>query len=79
MQPHEGKIGLADNVANLADDEDSMELPRLAFSIAEVAVMLRLSEKTIRRLIQRGLLKPLRATRHIRITRLELDHFLKRH
>jgi excisionase family DNA binding protein len=76
MQPHERKNGLANNLTNFVPPGDSKELPRLAFSIAEVALMLGLSEKTIHRLIQRGLLRPLRATRHIRITRSELERFL---
>jgi hypothetical protein len=35
-----------------------------------------LSVPTMHRLIQRGLLKPCRATRHLLFTRVELDRFL---
>ena len=61
----------------LQGPEHPSGLPRLAYSIGEVAEMLNLSEKTIRRLISRNLLKPLRATRHIRISRQELERFLR--
>ncbi len=45
------------------------------YSIKEAAVELNLSEATVRRLISRGLLRPSRAIRHIRIPREQLDEF----
>ena len=51
--------------------------PRLAFSVSEAAQMLGVSDKTIRRLIDRKLLRASRALRHLRIPKTELDRFLK--
>src|SRR5437016_4590162 len=39
---------------------------RLAFSVKEVALILGVSEKTVRRLVQRGLLRSSKALRHLR-------------
>jgi excisionase family DNA binding protein len=50
---------------------------RLAFSVREVALLLGISEKSVRRLILRELLHPSRALRHLRIPRAELERFLK--
>ncbi|MCP5524074.1 MAG: helix-turn-helix domain-containing protein [Verrucomicrobiales bacterium] len=50
---------------------------RLAFSIQETAAMLGLSDKSVRRLIWRGLLHPSRALRHIRIPKDEIERFLR--
>jgi len=52
-------------------------VPRLAFSIRETAQMLGVCEKSVRRLIERGLLKTSRALRHHRVTRQEIERFLK--
>src|SRR5713226_9475902 len=49
---------------------------RLAFSVSEAAEILGVSEKTIRRLIARGLLKPSRALRHLLIPKKEIERFL---
>lgn len=49
---------------------------RLAFSVSEVAQVLGVSEKTVRRLISRRLLHPSRALRHILISKKEIDRFL---
>ena len=51
--------------------------PRLAFTGSEAAQMLGVSDKTIRRLIDRKLLRAARALRHLRIPKTELDRFLK--
>ena len=59
---------------------DSGEDPlkgRLAMSVRETAMALGLSDKTIRRLIDRGLLRASRSLRHILIPRTEIDRFLK--
>ena len=50
---------------------------RLAFSIRETAQMLGICEKSVRRLIERGLLKTSRALRHHRVTKQEIERFLK--
>jgi excisionase family DNA binding protein len=48
-----------------------------AFKLKPAAVYLGgLSKPTMYRLIQRGLLKPNRATRHLLFTKAELDRFL---
>jgi len=50
--------------------------PRLAFHVREVAQMLGVSEKTVRRLKARGLLKPSKALRHHLIPRQQVEEFL---
>src|SRR5260370_38758027 len=49
---------------------------REAYSVREVASALAVSEKSVYRLIARGLLKPLRALLHHRLTEKELQRFL---
>lgn len=53
-----------------------MSLPRIAYKIGEVAEMCGVSEITIRRAIDRGLLKPCRAFRHPLIPADQLDKLL---
>jgi excisionase family DNA binding protein len=55
----------------------SSAVARLAFSVSEAAQMLGVSDKTVRRLIDRKLLRVSRALRHLRIPKTELDRFLK--
>lgn len=50
---------------------------RLAYSIQETAHMLGVCDKSVRRLILRGLLRPSRALRHLLIPKHELDRFLR--
>ena len=50
---------------------------RLALSVSETAILLGVSEKSVRRLIDRGLIRPSRALRHLRIPRWEIDRFLR--
>jgi excisionase family DNA binding protein len=50
---------------------------RLAYSIQETAQMLGVCDKSVRRLILRGLLRPSRALRHLLIPKHELDRFLR--
>jgi excisionase family DNA binding protein len=50
--------------------------PRLAFSVSEAAQLLGISEKSVRRLITRRLLRPSRALRHLLIPRKEIERFL---
>ena len=52
-------------------------LPRLAYTVEETARMLSVSEKTVYRLIERGLLKSSGALRHKRIAHTEIERFLK--
>jgi excisionase family DNA binding protein len=47
------------------------------YSLKETAVELNLSRATVRRLIDRGLLRPSKAVRHIRIPREQIDEFAR--
>lgn len=60
-----------------SNGEAEERLPRLAYSVREVAELLGVSEKSIRRLIARQLLRPSKALRHLRIPRAEVERFLK--
>jgi excisionase family DNA binding protein len=50
---------------------------RKAFSVRETAIALGISRTSVRRLIQRGLLRPNRALRHLLIPATEIDRFLQ--
>jgi excisionase family DNA binding protein len=50
---------------------------KLVYSVRDCAQALGVSEKTIRRLVARGLIRPSRALRHLLIPRTELDRFLR--
>ena len=52
-------------------------LRRLAYSVQETARLLGVCDRSIRRLILRGLLRPSRALRHNRISTEEVDGFLR--
>lgn len=52
------------------------KLPRIAVSIKTASIMLEVSEKSIRRLIERGLLKPNRALRVLRIPVSQIEELL---
>jgi excisionase family DNA binding protein len=60
-----------------SEAKDMLLLRRLAFSVRETAEMLGISEKTVRRLIRRGLLRPSRALRHLLIPKKEIERFLE--
>lgn len=60
-----------------SEPKDLLMLRRLAFSVRETAEMLGISEKTVRRLIRRGLLRPSRALRHLLIPKKEIERFLE--
>ena len=53
-------------------------IARLAYSIKETADALGVSPISVRRLINRGLLRPNRALRHLLIPAGEIDRFLSR-
>lgn len=59
------------------EQEHGREFPRLAHSIHETAAMLGVSDKTVRRLVDRGLLRACRALRHLLIPRTEIERLLK--
>jgi DNA-directed RNA polymerase specialized sigma24 family protein len=53
------------------------ELPKLLFTIKEAAYILSVSEKSIRRFLERGLLKSSHALRTKLITRESIEGFAK--
>jgi excisionase family DNA binding protein len=55
------------------DKENSTEFRRLTYSVQEVASMLNVNEKTVRRLVDRGLLKKADWIRHIRISHQSIE------
>ena len=57
-------------IPNIADSA------RLFFSVAEVAVMFGVSTKSVRRLLERGLLKSSNALRHKLSSRASVDAFI---
>ena len=61
---------------NSAERQDGVP-QRLAYSLKETAAMLGICEKSVRRLIYRGLIRPCRALRHILIPRTEIERFLR--
>jgi Helix-turn-helix domain len=56
--------------------EATVEVRRRAFSIKESAIIIGVSPISVRRLIVRGLLRPNRSLRHIRISEAEIERFL---
>jgi len=56
-------------------DKENKGLRRLAYSVQEVASMLNVHEKTVRRLVHRGLLKKSDSIRHIRISHQSVETF----
>jgi excisionase family DNA binding protein len=50
---------------------------RLAYSLKETAAMLGICDKSVRRLILRGLIRPSRALRHVLIPKTEIERFLR--
>jgi excisionase family DNA binding protein len=58
--------------------ESRTDIRPRAFSIAQAATILAISPVSVRRLIGRGLLRPNRTLRHIRITEAEINRFLAR-
>ena len=67
----------SENPSRTAPTIDQTKHHRLAYTANETAEMLGLSPKTVYRLIERGLLKSVGALRHKRITRTEIERFLK--
>jgi excisionase family DNA binding protein len=59
-------------------DKFAADLPHVVNTIAETAFVLKCSEKSIRRLINRKLLAASRGLRHVRITRQAIMDYLAR-
>ena len=56
-------------------DEKSY-LPQLVFTVEETAEILKVSHKTVYRLVDRNLLRATKALRHLRISRASLEKFV---
>ena len=52
------------------------QIPQLVYTVEEVSAVLKVSNKTVYRLVDRGLLRATKALRHLRITKKSLDQFL---
>jgi excisionase family DNA binding protein len=57
-------------------DRSHSELPVLVFTLRETAAILKVHEKTVRRLIARELLKATKGIRHLRVTRKSIEEYL---
>jgi hypothetical protein len=57
------------------NEKPKLELPKLFFTIKETAYLLSVSEKSVRRLLERGLLKSSLALRTKLITRESIEAF----
>lgn len=68
---------LSEQTALASNSTSATPTLRLAFSVKEAAEILGVSEKTIRRLINRRLLRASRALRHLLIPRKEIERFLE--
>jgi excisionase family DNA binding protein len=66
-----------DNKDDQAPDRNA-PTPRLSYKIKEAAQILGVSPVTVRRAIDRGLLKPCRAFRHTLISAEQLKKFINR-
>ena len=64
-------------MADNPEQNTQSEIPRLAFSMRETALILGVSYITVHRLIQRGLLRSSTALRTKLISKSEIDRFLK--
>jgi hypothetical protein len=58
-------------------ERKNTELPRLLYNIRDTAQLLSVSEKSVRRLLERGLLKSSHALRTKLITRESIELFAK--
>jgi excisionase family DNA binding protein len=56
--------------------EENRLLPKLVYTVGETAEILKVSHKTVYRLINRKYLHAIKALRHLRITKKSLDQFL---
>ena len=75
-QTARGENGHGADSALLSHAQFPPRIPRVAFSVKETAEVLGVSEKTVRRLVTRQLLRPSRALRHLLISKKEVDRFL---
>jgi excisionase family DNA binding protein len=67
----------ADRLNQVGSAQAILPKNKRLYSLKETAVELNLSEATVRRLIDRGLLRTSKATRHIRIPKEQIDNFVR--
>jgi predicted site-specific integrase-resolvase len=65
-------FGIIDNT----DAPIARSVPKLALNLRETAAVLGLSPITIRRLNRRGLLRNIKAVRHLRFSLKEIERFI---
>lgn len=68
---------LSEIVAELRRLHSEPGVPRRAYSVAEVARMLNVTDKTVRGCIDRGELQTVEVGRHLRITSASVERFLQ--
>ncbi len=71
-----GATGAGGSSISLAEAHLPPSPARMAFSLKETAGLLGVSEKTVRRLVARRLIRPSRALRHLLIAKREIERFL---
>ena len=69
--------GGAEDVPPLSEAQFPQRVPRLAYNLKETADTLGVSEKSVRRLVDRQLLNPSRALRHLIFSKKEIERFLE--
>jgi len=56
--------------------QEPKQLPQMVFTAEETAEILKVSQKTVYRLVDRKILHAIKALRHLRITKKSLDAFV---
>ena len=57
-------------------DAQNSHLPQMVFTVEETAEILKISQKSVYRLVDRKMLHAIKALRHLRITKKSLDEFI---
>lgn len=57
-------------------EKNVTEMPQLVFTTGETAALLKVTEKTVYRLVERQRLHAIKSLRHLRITRASLEKFI---
>ena len=56
--------------------QEKVPLPQLVYTVEETAEILKVSQKTVYRLVERECLHAVKALRHLRISKKSLEQFL---
>ncbi len=56
--------------------KEEQHLPQLVFTVEEIAAILKVSQKSVYRLVDRKQLHAIKALRHLRISKKSLDGFI---